>query len=272
MNIVHSSKSFYYKATRHHHFRFLVEPCDRSDNSHLSNVSRVCCRVEEVSVGHGSDLGYQSLHGALSFLLCPRLLSVGCGDTNEWIASPSSSFTWLHHPMIQPHPCHLSPLCLPNKRSDATIRSRWVSTDCHPFSVLATDISSLINKRVGNAVASMLGTTGDFAHEMLTLAVDILNFVPIPRLAAAAKMLLNIWDTLQLVDVCCIIPTLSLWPITDVFNQSRLTVSHASAPQRDVEIFCFRSGEKLKMEEIQSVKDYLFRSTHWRSTSILSKP
>jgi len=53
----------------------------------------------------------------------------------------------------------------------------------------------------------VLGITGGIAHETLKLAVDVVDFVPVPGLAVAAKTLLIIWDTLQLVDVRCIIST-----------------------------------------------------------------
>ena len=78
----------------------------------------------------------------------------------------------------------------------------------------------------------MFGTTGDIA-ETHKLAANVLGFDPIPRLAAAAKILLNIWDTLQLLDVRC---NLSSRQIADIFNSSRPTVLHASASQNDVQI------------------------------------
>ena len=48
---------------------------------------------------------------------------------------------------------------------------------------------------------SVLGTTADVAHELLTLAVEFSDFVPVPGLAVAAQTLLNIWDAAQEVDV-----------------------------------------------------------------------
>ena len=47
----------------------------------------------------------------------------------------------------------------------------------------------------------MLGTTGDVAHELLQTGVNFLGFVPVPGLEPAARQLLQIWDTLQQVDV-----------------------------------------------------------------------
>lgn len=47
----------------------------------------------------------------------------------------------------------------------------------------------------------MLGTTGEIMHELLEVSVDVLRFAPIVGLEEAARTLLNIWDSLQLVDV-----------------------------------------------------------------------
>ena len=70
-----------------------------------------------------------------------------------------------------------------------------------------SDISRLVDKRVGKAAASVLGTTGDIVHETPKLATGVLDLAPVQGLALSAKTLLNIWDTLQLVDVRCIIST-----------------------------------------------------------------
>ncbi|GLB45720.1 putative protein tyrosine kinase [Lyophyllum shimeji] len=55
-------------------------------------------------------------------------------------------------------------------------------------------------ERVAQAVASILGTAGDAAHEVLLTSVDLLDLAPVPGLASAARVLLNIWDALELVD------------------------------------------------------------------------
>lgn len=47
----------------------------------------------------------------------------------------------------------------------------------------------------------MLGTSAEIAHELLSLAVEFSDFVPVPGLAVAAQTLLNIWDASQEVDV-----------------------------------------------------------------------
>ncbi|KAF5378466.1 hypothetical protein D9615_007020 [Tricholomella constricta] len=46
-----------------------------------------------------------------------------------------------------------------------------------------------------------LGTTGDVAHNVLITSMDLLEFVPVLGLASAARVLLDIWDALQLVDM-----------------------------------------------------------------------
>ena len=56
-------------------------------------------------------------------------------------------------------------------------------------------------QRVATAAASVLGTTGSVSHELLQLGADFLGFVPVPGLELAARTLLEIWDTLQQVDV-----------------------------------------------------------------------
>ena len=56
-------------------------------------------------------------------------------------------------------------------------------------------------QRVAQAAASVYGTAGDIAHEALFIGVDLLQFAPIAGLVGAGRMLLNIWDSVQLVDV-----------------------------------------------------------------------
>lgn len=54
---------------------------------------------------------------------------------------------------------------------------------------------------MAEAAANVLGVAGDVVHEALLLSVEVVQFVPIPGLEAAARSLLDIWDALQLVDV-----------------------------------------------------------------------
>ncbi|KAG6879023.1 hypothetical protein C0992_005773 [Termitomyces sp. T32_za158] len=56
------------------------------------------------------------------------------------------------------------------------------------------------SERVGQAVASVLDIAADVAHEILFRSITLLEFAPIPGLAPAARVLLEIWDALQLVD------------------------------------------------------------------------
>ncbi|KAI0701586.1 hypothetical protein C8Q76DRAFT_697968 [Earliella scabrosa] len=51
------------------------------------------------------------------------------------------------------------------------------------------------------AAANVLSTVGKVVHELLNVGTDVLWFAPIPGLEEAARVLLNIWDALELVDV-----------------------------------------------------------------------
>ncbi|KAG6806029.1 hypothetical protein H0H93_003648, partial [Arthromyces matolae] len=56
--------------------------------------------------------------------------------------------------------------------------------------------------RVAKAAKSVLGTTAvEVVHELLFTTVNLLENVPLPGLAPAAKVLLQIWETLQAVEV-----------------------------------------------------------------------
>jgi hypothetical protein len=58
-------------------------------------------------------------------------------------------------------------------------------------------------QRVAQAAVSILGNVGDVAHELLSVGADALQFAPVAGLSQAAKVLLSVWDALQLVDVSC---------------------------------------------------------------------
>ncbi|KAG6855823.1 hypothetical protein H0H87_010489 [Tephrocybe sp. NHM501043] len=58
----------------------------------------------------------------------------------------------------------------------------------------------ITRERVAQATTSVLGTALDIAHEVLLTSVDLLQFAPVPGLAPAAKVLLQIWDCVQGVD------------------------------------------------------------------------
>ncbi|KAG7443780.1 uncharacterized protein BT62DRAFT_995815 [Guyanagaster necrorhizus] len=59
----------------------------------------------------------------------------------------------------------------------------------------------LTRQRVAQAASSILGNALDVGHEALVLSQDLLEFAPVPGLQSIAGMLLQIWDTLQLVDM-----------------------------------------------------------------------
>ena len=59
-------------------------------------------------------------------------------------------------------------------------------------------------------------------HEVLFTGVDLLQFVPVPGLDIAGKILLGIWDAVEMVEVSMIVDTLftALLVLTaDLFRQ-----------------------------------------------------
>ncbi|KZV62253.1 hypothetical protein PENSPDRAFT_758829 [Peniophora sp. CONT] len=54
-------------------------------------------------------------------------------------------------------------------------------------------------KRVIEAISSVLGPAANFAHEVLFVGVDLLQFVPVPALDVAGKVLLSIWDAVEMI-------------------------------------------------------------------------
>ena len=56
-------------------------------------------------------------------------------------------------------------------------------------------------QKVSNAAEVVLGYTLDVLHEGLEVGAEVLEFAPIPGLAQAARVLLGIWDAVQMVDV-----------------------------------------------------------------------
>ncbi|KXN85940.1 Dual specificity protein kinase splB [Leucoagaricus sp. SymC.cos] len=56
-------------------------------------------------------------------------------------------------------------------------------------------------ERVSVAIKSILGTTLEVAHEILSIGGDFLELAPVPGLSAAARALLEIWDALENVDL-----------------------------------------------------------------------
>ncbi|THH10883.1 hypothetical protein EW145_g1036 [Phellinidium pouzarii] len=55
-------------------------------------------------------------------------------------------------------------------------------------------------ERVSYAIRSTLGYGLDAAHDLLEISADVLRFAPIPGLEEAARVLLTIWESLQLVE------------------------------------------------------------------------
>ncbi|KAI0640836.1 hypothetical protein C8Q79DRAFT_920613 [Trametes meyenii] len=56
-------------------------------------------------------------------------------------------------------------------------------------------------QRVAEAAVNVLGTTAEVVHELLEISTDLLRFAPIVGLEEAARTLLYIWESLQLVDI-----------------------------------------------------------------------
>jgi abelson tyrosine-protein kinase 1 len=54
---------------------------------------------------------------------------------------------------------------------------------------------------VVEAIGGALGTAACIGHEALFTGVDLLQFVPVPGLDVAGKVLLNIWDAIEMVEV-----------------------------------------------------------------------
>lgn len=56
-------------------------------------------------------------------------------------------------------------------------------------------------QRVSYALRSTLSYGLDATHDLLEIGADVLRFSPVPGLEEAARVLLTIWDSLQLVEV-----------------------------------------------------------------------
>ena len=73
------------------------------------------------------------------------------------------------------------------------------------------------------ALKSTLGYTLEATHELLDLGSDALRFAPIPGLAEAARVLVTIWDSLQLVEVRCV--AFRSWIHVDAFVDEQIGLS-----------------------------------------------
>lgn len=68
-----------------------------------------------------------------------------------------------------------------------------------------------------------MGTAADVAHEALFIGVDFLDLAPIPGLQAVGRLLLNIWDASQVVDVSFMsFATLDIIPINSAAERTEL--------------------------------------------------
>jgi hypothetical protein len=65
-----------------------------------------------------------------------------------------------------------------------------------------------MHQTVAEAVKSTLGYGLEATHDALEVGADVFRFVPIPGLEEAARVLLTIWDALQLVEVSHSLPFL----------------------------------------------------------------
>ena len=66
-------------------------------------------------------------------------------------------------------------------------------------------------------------------HEVLFTGVDLLQFVPVPGLDIAGKILLGIWDAVELVEVGMIVDTLFTEVLVLTADISRRIASHLCA-------------------------------------------
>ena len=109
--------------------------------------------------------------------------------------------SWWGNRELLARPWHQPPKrkrTIPSEQSE-----RWEITRkvCVIYVCESTIPSICLLQRVGTAAVSVLGTGGDVIHELLEIGVDFFEFAPIPGLKPAARALLQIWDTLQQVDV-----------------------------------------------------------------------
>ncbi|KAJ2913976.1 hypothetical protein MD484_g6442, partial [Candolleomyces efflorescens] len=79
----------------------------------------------------------------------------------------------------------------------------WKEVPKRKASIPADQLQGLehTKQRVARAVRSVLGSSADVGYELLSVTAELLDLVPIPGLAPAAKTLLTIWDAVQNVDV-----------------------------------------------------------------------
>lgn len=65
------------------------------------------------------------------------------------------------------------------------------------------------------AIGGALGTAASIGHEALFAGVDFLRFAPVPGLELAGRILLNIWDAVDMVEVSLMYTTFVALLLTD---------------------------------------------------------
>ncbi|KAI0945901.1 hypothetical protein AcV7_010017 [Taiwanofungus camphoratus] len=143
-----------------------------------------------------ASLGLEGIEGHPS----SRSRSSSVGQRNR-SASPFRDFalTWRFAPNRAETPPHGAPLSWWNSGEPA--HRPWHERKQRTVPIEQTEGWVRTRHRVAEAAANVLGVAGDVVHEALLLSVEVVQFVPIPGLEAAARSLLDIWDALQLVDV-----------------------------------------------------------------------
>lgn len=62
-------------------------------------------------------------------------------------------------------------------------------------------LTAVLGPRYREVVGEVVSTGLDITREVLGVGAEVLELAPIPGLATAARVLVDIWDAVQLVDV-----------------------------------------------------------------------
>ncbi|OBZ74270.1 hypothetical protein A0H81_05040 [Grifola frondosa] len=108
------------------------------------------------------------------------------------------AFTWRSTSRDIPTPPHGAPVKWWNARE---LARPWEERRQRTIPHEHTEGWIQLHQRVSEAAVNVLGTSGDVLHEVLLVSADVLRFVPILGLEEAARTLLGIWDSLQMVDI-----------------------------------------------------------------------
>ncbi|KAF7317864.1 Protein kinase domain-containing protein [Mycena kentingensis (nom. inval.)] len=113
-------------------------------------------------------------------------------------------------------------------------------------------------ERVALALQELLPTALLITHDVLEMGHELLEFVPIPGLELAAKLLLNIWDQVQLVDMsrlaCLRLAERSANLLISVVQEVRSMGNKVEEDMKD-------ALEKL-IETFTQVRDLLIKQAH----------